>query len=116
MIILFILGLLLGALAVFFVLQNVAIVTVSFFSWQFTSSLSVILFLAVLSGLAIAFLLILPESINNYLKYRNLKKEKAKLEEELKKQKELTTFAKTTPPTKTEISNIEKGAIENHTI
>jgi uncharacterized integral membrane protein len=114
MIILFILGLILGALVVIFTLQNIGIVTVTFFSWSLTSSLSVIIGLAVSLGVVIALLLFLPESISNSLKYRKLKKENTKLEEELKRQKELTVFAKNTPPTKQDIAKIEDGAIENH--
>jgi lipopolysaccharide assembly protein A len=116
MIILFILGLLLGAVAVIFALQNVAIVTVTFFSWSITSSLSVIVSLAILSGILIALLLFLPESISNYFGYRKLKKENAKLIEELRKQKELTTFAKSTPPTKEDIYKIEDGVIDNRAL
>jgi uncharacterized integral membrane protein len=113
MIILFILGLLLGGLAVVFTLQNVAVVTVSLFNYHFTGPLSVILGLAVFSGILIALLIILPESINNYFRYRKLKKEITKLQEELKKQKELTVFAKTVPPTKEDIQKIEEGIIDS---
>jgi uncharacterized integral membrane protein len=109
MIILFALGLLLGAFAVIFALQNIAIVTVSFFSWEVTGSLALILSLAIALGILITLLLILPEFIKNYLNYKNLKAENSKLEEELRKQKELTVFAKNTPVTKEEISQIEHG-------
>jgi len=112
MIILFILGLVLGGFAVVFTLQNTAITTVSFFSYDFTGSLSLILGLAVFVGILIAFLLVLPESINNYFKYRKLKKINQGLEESLKKQKELTTFAKEVPATPQDIEKIEKGVID----
>ncbi len=115
MIILFILGLVLGAVSVIFALQNVAIITVSFFSWQITGSLALILSLALGAGLLIAILLILPESVANYFKYRKLLKENLNLAEELRKQKELTVFAKNTPATAEEISKIEHGAIEDTT-
>jgi uncharacterized integral membrane protein len=113
MIILFVFGLLLGAVAVVFALQNVAIITVSFFSWQLTGSLALILLLAITSGVLIAILLLLPEFISNYFKYKSLKKDNKRLEEELRKQKELTVFAKNTPPTDEEISKIENGAIDD---
>lgn len=113
MIILFIVGLLLGAAAVIFALQNVAVITVTFFSWQLTGSLSLILLLTITSGILITIFLLLPEFINNYFRYKNLKKENKNLEEELRKQKELTVFAKHTPPTDEEISKIEHGAIDN---
>lgn len=113
MITLFIVGLLLGAAAVIFALQNVAVITVTFFSWQLTGSLSLILLLTITSGVLITIFLLLPEFINNYFRYKNLKKENKNLEEELRKQKELTVFAKHTPPTDEEISKIEHGAIDN---
>ena len=112
MIIFFILGLLLGGVAVIFALENVVVITVTFFQWQITGPLSVILISAILSGILITLLLLLPESISNYLKNRSLAKEIERLEEELRKQKELTVFAKHTSPTKETISRIENGAIE----
>jgi len=112
MIILFIVGLLLGVVSVIFALQNIEVVTVSFFSWNLTGSLALILLLAITSGILIAILFLLPESISNYLKYKKLKKENKDLTEELKKQKERTIFAKNTLPTEEEISKIEHGAVD----
>lgn len=113
MIILFIVGLLLGAASVIFALQNVDIITVSFFSWHLTGSLALILLVAIATGVMIAFLLLLPKSVSDYLKYRSLQAENKKLEEELRKQKELTVFAKNTPATEEEISKIEHGAVDS---
>lgn len=113
MIILFIVGLLLGVASVIFALQNIAEVTVYFFSWHLTGSLALILLLSVTAGILIAILLLLPEFINNHFKYKNLKKENKDLAEELRKQKELTVFAKKTPPTEEEISKIEHGAVDD---
>ena len=89
MIIFFVIGLLLGAVAVVFTFQNSEVVSVSFFSWQLDGSLSVILALSVLTGILIALLLTLPEFFNNYFESRRLKKRNAVLEEELRKQKEV---------------------------
>ena len=111
MIIFLIIGVLLGVVAVFFVLQNVSIVTVSLFAWDFTGSLALVLALAIFSGALVVTLLLLPESIHSYFKYRSLKKEYDKLEQDLRKQKELTLFAKETPPTKEDIDKIEQGVI-----
>ncbi|MDP9249221.1 MAG: LapA family protein [bacterium] len=113
MIILFIVGLLVGAVSVVFVLQNVAIVTVTFFSYQLTGSLALILSLAIGAGALVVVLLLLPESISNYFKYKHLKKENEKLTEELRKQKELTVFSKQVPPTQEEISKIEHGVSDS---
>ena len=113
MIILFVAGVLLGVVSVIFALQNIAVVTVSFFSWNLTGSLALILLLAIASGIFIAILLLLPEFINNYLRYKDLKKENKDLAEELRKQKELTVFAKNTPITEEEISKIERGEVDD---
>ena len=94
MIILFVIGILLGAVAVVFALQNITVITVTFFSWQLTGSLALILLIAITAGMLIAIFLLLPEFISNYFKARRLQKENGKLAEELRKQKELTAFAK----------------------
>lgn len=116
MIILFILGLVLGALAVVFSLQNVDVVTVAFFNWEMTGSLSIILLMAILAGMMVVLLILLPGSIGNYFRYRKLKGQNLKLSEELRKQKELTHFAKEVPPSVSDIRKIEEGVIEEHTI
>ena len=94
-----------------FVLQNIDIITVTFFSWHITGSLALILFLTLVVGILVAILLILPESVNNYFRYKKLKKENIKLEEELRKQKELTVFAKKVLPTEEELLKIEQGNV-----
>jgi uncharacterized integral membrane protein len=111
MFIFFILGLILGGAAVTFALQNTGIITIVFFSWRMTESLSPVLLLAMLSGVVITLLILLPKSISDYFKYENLKKEVGKLEEELRKQKELTLFAKKASPSPGVIEKIENGAI-----
>lgn len=113
MIILFILGLFLGIVSVIFTLQNVDVVTVAFLNWHLTSSLSVIIGLALLSGFLIALLLFLPESISNYFNFRKLRKQNVALSEDLKRQKELTAFAKKSSPSEKDIKDIENGGIEN---
>ncbi|MDO8451331.1 MAG: LapA family protein [bacterium] len=107
------LGILLGAVSVIFALQNTAIITVKFFAWQFEGSLAFILLLTVTMGVLISLLMVLPESIKNYFRYRGLKSANAKLEEALRKQKELTVFARKTPPTPEELEKLDKGVIAN---
>jgi len=94
MIILFIIGILLGAVAVVFALQNIAVITVTFFSWELTGSLALVLLITILSGMLIAIFLLLPQFIKSHFKLKNLQKENQNLAEELRKQKELTIFAK----------------------
>ncbi len=113
MILFFIVGILLGAFAIVFALQNVDVITVTFFSWHLTGSLALILLLSITTGVVFSTLIILPKSIKNYFRHRSLMKENQKLEEELRKQKELTVFAKMVPPTEEEISKIENGAVDN---
>jgi uncharacterized integral membrane protein len=100
-------GVLLGAVTVIFALQNIDVITVSFFTWQLTGSLALILMTAVAAGAVIALLLVLPESVKNYFKYKKLVRENAALAEELRKQKELTVFAKNTPYTPAEMPTEE---------
>lgn len=114
MIILFIAGLLLGGVAVVFALQNSDIITVAFFRWELTASLSVIILLAILMGVLTVLLILLPGSVGNYFKNRKLQKLNSKLEDELRKQKELTVFARNSTPSEAEISKIENGVSENH--
>jgi len=113
MIILFIFGLLLGALTVIFALQNIDIITVTFFSWHMTGSLALILLLTIGAGVLVTAMLLLPESIKNYFKVKKLEKQNKNLEEELRKQKELTIFAKITPIDQEAISSIEHGVMDN---
>jgi uncharacterized integral membrane protein len=106
-----ILGIVLGAVTVIFALQNITVITVSFFSWQIEGSLALILLMAVFTGILISLLIVLPESIRSYFRYKNLTKENKRLEEELRKQKELTVFARNIPASSEAIAKIEKGAI-----
>lgn len=60
MVIYLILGILLGGAAVMFAVENLSLVTVTFLSWQFTAPLSVVALSAVLGGIALTLLLMLP--------------------------------------------------------
>ena len=111
MIILFIAGLILGAITIVFDLQNSALVTVYFFNWQWESSMSVMLTLTFFAGIAMTCLMLLPETISSYFQYRRLKKENIALAEELRKQKELTHFAKKVSATQEELRSLDEGVI-----
>ena len=82
MIIFLILGALLGILSLFFVLQNVTPVTVTFLSMQFEGSLALMLFLAMLSGIFMTLLLLLRSLIRDEFKFSRLRKKARVLEEE----------------------------------
>ena len=106
-----ILGVILGALTVVFALQNVAEVTVTLFSWHFTGSLATLLLATLALGIVISLLMVLPESISGYFRYRKLVKANENLAEELRKQKELTAFAHKTPASPQEIAKLDQGRV-----
>ena len=95
--ILFVLGFILGAGAIVFAIQNTDVVALSFLSYQFESSLAllVIIFLAI--GMLIGLLALLPSAISGSLKIMGLKKENEKLVGELEaKQHELAAARQST--------------------
>ncbi len=83
MIIFVIIGLVLGAVAVIFALQNAVAITVTFLFWQVDASLAVVLVLAILSGMIASFLVSIPEVIGDYFKFKGMIKEKEKLQNEV---------------------------------
>ena len=83
MIFFLLLGAILGGLSVIFVLQNIITVTVTFLTWQIEGSLAVILFLAMMSGVFITLLMLLPGLIRDEFDYSKLKQEKKEVEDEL---------------------------------
>lgn len=76
-------GAILGALSVIFVLQNIVPITVTFLAWQIEGSLAVILFLAMMAGAIVTLLVLLPGLIRDEWRYAQLRKEKEKVEDEL---------------------------------
>ncbi len=77
------LGIMLGILSVIFVLQNTALVTVAFMSWQLQGSLALILFLAIVTGVIITLLVLLPSFIRDAFALAKIRRQKKDLEEEL---------------------------------
>ncbi len=88
MIISLILGVILGAALVAFVLQNVAIVTVSFMTWQLTGSLALVLLVSIISGVVVTLLMILPCLIKDDFYLAAVKKQKKDVEDELTQTKQ----------------------------
>ncbi len=82
MIIFLILGALLGILSLFFFLQNNTPVTVTFLSAQFEGSLALVLFFAMLSGVLVTLLFLLPSLIRDEFKFSRLRKKTRVLEAE----------------------------------
>ncbi|MCX6820329.1 MAG: lipopolysaccharide assembly protein LapA domain-containing protein [Candidatus Adlerbacteria bacterium] len=83
MIFFLIVGIILGGVSVLFILENAMPITVTFFAWQMSGSLSTVLFAAVLSGVAIALLVLLPSFIKDDMYVSVLKAQKKELENEL---------------------------------
>lgn len=83
MIISLVCGAILGAILVIFVLQNVAVVTVSFLTWQLTGSLAVVLLASIIGGIVITLLVLLPGLIRDDFYLAALKKQKKESEDEL---------------------------------
>jgi uncharacterized integral membrane protein len=105
MIIFLILGLIVGAGMVVFVLQNIEPASVAFLTWQLDGSLAVILMLAFGMGVLMTLLFLLPSFIRDEWHYRKLKKHVHATEEELAQTKRLMnaplpqpTLKDTTPP------------------
>ncbi|MDB5204178.1 MAG: hypothetical protein JWP09_206 [Candidatus Taylorbacteria bacterium] len=84
MIIFIIIGILLGAVAVIFALQNTVAITVTFLFWQIHSSLAIILMVAIISGMIVNLLLSLPEIVSDYFSFKSMIKERNRLEAEVK--------------------------------
>ena len=84
-----VLGVVIGAVSILFILQNITTVTVSFFAYQLTGSLAVILFLAVIAGMLMSVFILLPSLIRDMIEVSKLKKQNQTLSEELAAQKEV---------------------------
>jgi uncharacterized integral membrane protein len=88
MIISLILGVILGAVAVIFVLQNVAVVTVSFITWHITGSLALVLLATIITGIVMTLLILLPGLIRDDFYLSSLKKQKKEVDDELARTKQ----------------------------
>lgn len=88
-------GLVIGGLSVVFVLQNITPITVTFFTWQISGSLSVLLLVALLTGMLLSVLVLLPSFVRAQWQLRALRKQNKKLSE---------SFDTTAAPTPSSVS------------
>lgn len=102
MIFFLLLGAVLGAAFIIFVLQNVTPITVTFFTYHLSGSLSIILLLSLVSGMLITVLILLPGLIRDEFRVRKLKKENNDLANELEVTKN-TLHEATINPTVVEV-------------
>lgn len=91
MILFLLLGAVLGGLSVIFVLQNIFPITVTFLTWQIEGSLAVVLFLAMMVGVLITLLILLPGLIRDEYRYSQLRKQKQEVEDELTDTRKVVT-------------------------
>lgn len=103
-----ILGILLGAVAVVFVLQNISVVTVAFLDWQIQGSLALVLLLAIICGIVMTLLVLLPSLIRGDFYLSTLKKRQKELEDELASTKRALQAA--SPSMRGEPTLVEKAA------
>ena len=78
-----ILGSIIGLISLIFALQNVFSVTVTFFTWDITASLSLVVLVSIVSGFIVATLLYLPQKIKSAFTISKLKRENKKIQKEL---------------------------------
>jgi uncharacterized integral membrane protein len=83
-----ILALVIAILAVIFALQNTLPITVAFFSWKVTGSLSLVLLVALAIGVLIGLLFLLPAVVKNTFKTVNHRKRIGVLEKEIDEHKQ----------------------------
>ena len=78
-----ILALLVAVIAVIFALQNTAVVTIAFFTFETTGSLSLVLLVTLLIGILIGWLFAAPSLVKNSFRASNQRKRIGALEKEL---------------------------------
>jgi putative membrane protein len=81
---LFIIGLLLGGIAVIFAFQNIQPVMVAFLGWHFSGSLALLILISIVVGMIISWLLSLPEM----LRLSDMRRHNRRLEKELEAHKQ----------------------------
>ncbi|HEV3245430.1 MAG TPA: LapA family protein [Candidatus Paceibacterota bacterium] len=83
MLISLIVGIILGAIAVIFAFQNVAVVTVSFFTWQISASLAIVILGSILCGIVLTLLVLLPSVIRDEIYVASIKRQMRDKDDEL---------------------------------
>ena len=78
-----ILALLIAIIAVIFALQNTATVTIGFFAWQVTGSLSLVLLVTLAIDVVIGFLFLAPSAVKSSFQVSGHRKHITSLEKEL---------------------------------
>ena len=82
-----IVALLIAVIAVIFALQNTLLITISFFAWKVTGSLSLVLLITLAIGVVIGLLVLAPSAIKNTIQVSGHRKRIGVLEKELEDHK-----------------------------
>ena len=97
-----IVALLIAVVAVIFALQNTMLISISFFTWKVTGSLSLVLLITLAIGVVIGLLVLAPSTIKHALASSGHRKRIGSLEKELDEHKakvaELQKPKPATPP------------------
>ena len=88
MILILILGIALGAASVIFILENSAVVALTFLQWHFVTSIALVVILSMLVGVLLALIFTLPGAIGSSFKMRRLSKHNELLAKEAVQQKQ----------------------------
>jgi lipopolysaccharide assembly protein A len=103
-----ILGLVIAIIAVIFALQNTATVTIGFFVWKVTGSLSLVLLVTLAIGVVIGLLFLAPSAIKNSFQVSGHRKRITSLEKDLAEHKakvqSLTAEKQTPAGTESEVA------------
>jgi uncharacterized integral membrane protein len=83
-----ILGFVLGAASLLFIIQNTAVVGLSFLHWQFETSIAMLVLMAILVGIVLTLLFILPGAIGDSFRMRKLRKHNESLANEAEVQRQ----------------------------
>ncbi len=90
-------GLIVGALGVIFAIQNVAVVTVTFLSWQITAPLAFVLLGSMAAGVVAALLFMLPSIMRDEALFSVIERQKSDLENELVRTRGKSSLVNTLP-------------------
>lgn len=91
MILSLIVGFVLGAAAIVFVLQNTTVVALTFLGWQFETSLAILVLIALAVGVLFSLLVSLPSAIIDSFRLSHLEKQNQKLAGEVEAHRQATT-------------------------
>lgn len=89
-----IIGFLLGAAALLFILENTTVVALSFLQFQFQLPISMLVLLTLLFGIVITLLLLLPGAIGDGFRMRRLRKNNEALARETEAHRQVAENAK----------------------